>query len=72
MHHFIYHDDELYCEEVPVRRIAEKVGTPFYLYSHATLKRHFLIFNEAFNGLRKLVCYSAKANTSLAILKLFA
>jgi len=51
--------------------IAEKVGTPFYLYSHATLKRHFLIFNEAFEGIERLVCFSAKANTNLAVLKLF-
>jgi len=71
MHHFLYRDNELYCEDVPVREIAENVGTPFYLYSHATLKRHFLIFNEAFEGLDRLVCYSAKANTNLAILKLF-
>jgi diaminopimelate decarboxylase len=71
MHHFTYRDNELYCEDFPVRLIAESVGTPFYLYSHATLKRHFLIFNEAFEGLDRLVCYSAKANTNLAILKLF-
>jgi diaminopimelate decarboxylase len=71
MHHFTYRNNELYCEDVPVRLIAESVGTPFYLYSHATLKRHFLIFNDAFEGLDRLVCYSAKANTNLAILKLF-
>jgi diaminopimelate decarboxylase len=71
MHHFAYRDNELYCEDVPVRLIAERVGTPFYLYSHATLRRHFLIFNDAFEGLDRLVCYSAKANTNLAILKLF-
>jgi len=72
MHHFIYRDHELYCENIPVRTIAEKVGTPFFLYSHATLKRHFLIFDSAFEGLKKLVCFSAKANSNLAILKLFA
>jgi diaminopimelate decarboxylase len=71
MHHFLYRNNELYCEDVPISRIAEKVGTPFYLYSHATLKRHFLIFNEAFEGLERLVCFSAKANTNLAVLKLF-
>jgi len=70
MHHFHYREDELYCEEVPIRRIAEQVGTPFYLYSHATLKRHFTKFDEAFNGVDRLVCFSAKANASLAILKL--
>ena len=62
----------MFCEEVPVSAIAEKVGTPFYLYSHATLKRHFLIFDEAFHGLNRIVCYSAKANSNISILKLFA
>jgi diaminopimelate decarboxylase len=72
MHHFNYRDNELYCEDVPLKLIAEKVGTPFYLYSHATLKRHFLTFNDAFDGVDRLVCFSAKANTNLAVLKLFA
>jgi diaminopimelate decarboxylase len=72
MHHFTYHDNELCCEDVPVRKIAKEVGTPFYLYSHATLTRHLRAFNEAFEGIDKLVCFSAKANTNLAILKLFA
>jgi diaminopimelate decarboxylase len=72
MHHFKYKNNELYCENVPVRVIAEKVGTPFFLYSHATLKRHFLVFDEAFDGMQRLICFSAKANSSQAILKLFA
>ncbi|MBU2522228.1 MAG: diaminopimelate decarboxylase [Proteobacteria bacterium] len=72
MHHFQYRSNEMYCEDVPIKLIAEKVGTPFYLYSHATLKRHFLTFNDAFDGIDRLVCFSAKANTSLAVLKLFA
>ncbi len=72
MHHFNYRGDELYCEDVPIALIAETVGTPFYLYSHATLKRHFLAFDNAFNKIDRLICYSAKANTSLAVLKLFA
>ena len=72
MHHFKYRDNGLYCEDVPVLEIAAQVGTPFYLYSHATLKRHYRVFNEAFEGVRKLICYSAKANTNLAVLKLFA
>jgi len=72
MNHFKYRDNVLYCEDVPVTEIAAKTGTPFYLYSHATLKRHFQVFSEAFDGVPKLICYSAKANTSLAVLKLFA
>ena len=72
MHHFKYRDNVLHCEDVPVPEIAAKTGTPFYLYSHATLKRHFQVFSEAFDGVPKLICYSAKANTNLAVLKLFA
>ncbi len=72
MHHFQYKNNELYCESVSVTKIAEDVGTPFYLYSHATLKRHFEAFNSAFEGMNRLVCFSAKANTNLAILHLFA
>ena len=72
MHHFKYREDALFCEDVPVKEIAEKVGTPFYLYSYATLKRHFQVFSTAFDGIDNLICYSAKANTNQAILKLFA
>jgi diaminopimelate decarboxylase len=73
MHHFEYRGDELYCEDVPLRRIAEQVGTPVYVYSHATLERHFRVFDRALNGgsstRRHLVCYSVKANSNLAVLK---
>jgi len=72
MNHFTYRGNELYCEDVSVQKIAAEIGTPFYLYSHATLTRHFKAFNEAFEGIDRLVCFSAKANTNLAVLKLFA
>lgn len=72
MHHFKYRRNELHCEDVPVGKIAAEIGTPFYLYSYGTLKRHFKVFNEAFRGIDRLICFSAKANTNLAILKLFA
>lgn len=72
MDHFIYHGNELYCEKVPVKKIVQKIGTPLYIYSYATLKRHFTAFNDAFKGVNRLVCFSAKANTNLAILKLFS
>jgi len=62
----------MYCEDVPVATIAEEVGTPFYLYSHATLRHHFLTFETAFEGIDHLVCFSAKANSNRAVLKLFA
>ena len=71
MDHFKYSGDHLFCEGVSVEKIAKEVGTPFYLYSHATLTRHYSVFNNAFNSIKNLVCYSAKANTSLAVLKLF-
>lgn len=72
MHHFNYRQNELHCEDVPVAKIAADIGTPFYLYSHGTLTRHFKVFNAAFEGHERLVCFSAKANTNLAILKLFS
>ncbi len=71
MNHFTYCNNKLYCENINIAEIAKKVGTPFYLYSHATLKRHFTVFNDAFSSTKRLVCYSAKANSNLAVLKLF-
>ena len=71
MHYFEYKNGELYCEGIPINRIAEKVGTPFYLYSYKTLVRHFNVFNEAFEGIPHLVCYSMKANSNLALIRLF-
>ena len=72
MHHFQYINDELFCEEVPVSKVAQEVGTPFYLYSHATLQKHYRVFDNAFAGIKHLTCFSMKANSNLAILKLFA
>jgi diaminopimelate decarboxylase len=72
MHHFQHRDDDLYCEEVPVARIAEAVGTPVYIYSHATLTRHFQALDEAFSSVPHLICFALKANANLAVLKLFA
>jgi len=71
MHHFKYRDNVLCCEDVSIQEISAKIGTPFYLYSYATLKRHFQVFNAAFEGVSKLICFSAKANTNLAVLKIF-
>jgi diaminopimelate decarboxylase len=72
MHHFHYINGELYCENVPVAKIAGAVGTPFYLYSHATLAHHFRTFDGAFEGHPHLTCFAVKANGNLAILRLFA
>jgi len=71
MHFFEYKDQDLHCEGIPIAEIAKKVGTPFYLYSYNTLIRHFHVFDEAFKGIPHLVCYSAKANSNLALLRLF-
>jgi diaminopimelate decarboxylase len=72
MHHFHYRGDDLYCEEVPVSRIASEVSTPAYIYSHATLTRHFQVFDQAFASVPHLVCFALKANANLAVLKLFS
>jgi diaminopimelate decarboxylase len=72
MHHFHYKNGEMYGEEVPVAAIAEAVGTPFYLYAHATLTQHFKAFDGAFEGVDHLTCFSMKSNGNLAILRLFA
>lgn len=72
MHHFHNVNGELHCEDVPISRIARDVGTPFYLYSHATLRQHFRAFDGAFEGMSHLTCFSMKSNSSLAILRLFA
>jgi diaminopimelate decarboxylase len=71
MHFFEYKHGELHCEGIPIQHIAEKVGTPFYVYSYQTLVRHFTVFDKAFNGIPHLVCYSAKANSNMALLRLF-
>jgi len=72
MHHFHYQNGELYCENAPVDRIARKVGTPFYLYSHATLSHHYRVFDAAFAGFSHIICFAVKANANLAVLSLFA
>lgn len=72
MHHFHYENDELFCEDVSLREIASKAGTPSYIYSSATLKQHFTVFDGAFQGMPHLTCYSVKANANLAVLGLFA
>jgi len=70
--HFLYRDGALYAEDVPVAEIAASVGTPFYLYSTATLTRHFQLFDEALEGMDHLVCYAMKAASNQAILKTLA
>jgi diaminopimelate decarboxylase len=69
MDHFLYKDGVLHAEEVALTEIAAAVGTPFYVYSTATLTRHFQLFDEALAGMDHLVCYAMKAASNQAILK---
>jgi len=69
MNDFKYKNQQLMCENVPVSRIAEEVGTPFYLYSYATLRNHFRVFTEAFAEVPHMICFAVKANSNLAVLK---
>ncbi|MGI3165450.1 diaminopimelate decarboxylase [Pseudooceanicola sp. 200-1SW] len=72
MDHFLYRDGALYAEDVPVAEIAAQVGTPCYIYSTATLERHFRLFDEALTGMDHLVCYAMKAASNQAILRIMA
>lgn len=70
MDHFNYQNGELHAEDVPLRQIAAQVGTPVYVYSTATLTRHFGLFRQALDWTGHLVCFAVKANSNLAVLKL--
>jgi len=70
MDHFLYRDGIMHAEDVPLPDIAASVGTPFYVYSSATLLRHLKVFQDALEGMPNLVCYAMKANSNQAVLKL--
>lgn len=72
MRHFDYIDGEMFAEDVALREIAAKVGTPVYVYSTATFARHFNVFAKAFEGRKTLIAYSVKANSNLAVLATLA
>jgi diaminopimelate decarboxylase len=72
MDHFNYRDDRLYAEDVPLEDVAARFGTPTYVYSRATLERHWRAFDTALAGRPHLICYAVKANSNLAVLNLFA
>lgn len=72
MHHFAYRDGRLFAEEVDLTALADVVGAPVYVYSEATLRRHFRVFADAFAGADALVAYSVKANSNIAVLKTLA
>ncbi|WP_207263512.1 diaminopimelate decarboxylase [Desulfovibrio sp. Huiquan2017] len=72
MHHFQHRDGVLFAEEVNVADLAKQYGTPLYIYSAATFKRHFHAFDSAFDTVDHLTCFSVKANSNLAVLKMLA
>ena len=72
MDHFNYRDGRLQAEGVDVAAIAAQMGTPCYVYSRATLERHWHVFNEALGTHPHLICYAVKANSSLAVLQVLA
>ncbi|GAA0785034.1 diaminopimelate decarboxylase [Roseibium denhamense] len=72
MHHFDYKNGRLFAEGVAIEDIAREVGTPFYIYSTATLTRHYQVFSSAFSDIPSLVCYAMKANSNQAVLTLLA
>src|SRR5438105_8676364 len=69
---FRYLDGEFHCEAVPFRKIAEAVGTPCYVYSHARLTRQFRGFDAAFKDVPHITAYAIKANSNIAVLRLLA
>jgi len=70
MHHFQYKGGQLHAEELPVAQLVKEHGTPLYVYSAATLRRHYQAFDSAFAGTEHLTCFSVKANSNLSVLKL--
>ena len=72
MDHFNYKDDSLFCEDVAISTLAKTYGTPLYVYSRATLERHWHAFDAALAGRDHLVCYAVKANSNLAVLNVLA
>lgn len=70
MHHFAYSNGALRAEDVDVSSLAQEVGTPFYVYSASTIRRHYQVFAQAFAGLDAMVCYAMKACSNQAVLRL--
>ena len=72
MDHFNYRGESLYAEELPLSTIADTVGTPCYVYSRATLERHYRAYETALAGQPNLICFAVKANSNLAVLDVLA
>ena len=72
MDFFQYKNDQLYVEDLPVKQLAEEFGTPLYIYSRATLERHWHAFDSALGEHPHLICYAVKANSNIGILNVMA
>ncbi|MBI5642569.1 MAG: diaminopimelate decarboxylase [Deltaproteobacteria bacterium] len=72
MHFFGYRGKSFYAEGVPFEKIIKECGTPVYVYSLKTLKRHYKAYDAAFSKVEHLICYSIKANSNISVLKAFA
>lgn len=70
MHHFYYKDSELYVEDVPLRNLVERYGTPLYVYSAQTIIDHYKRFDRSLRDIDHFICYAVKANSNQRILKL--
>jgi diaminopimelate decarboxylase len=71
MNYFHYRNGHLFAEDVAVKEIADRVGTPAYIYSARTLRRHFRVISDAFEGTNTIICFAMKALSNLSVLKLF-
>lgn len=69
MNYFDFKNGELYCEDVSVENIVKATGSPVYIYSYKTIERHYNVFDNAFNNIPHIICYSCKANSNIAILR---
>ncbi|MCK0197845.1 diaminopimelate decarboxylase [Ancylobacter sp. 6x-1] len=72
MHHFAYRNGVLHAEDVDLTRLAGEVGTPLYVYSTATLERHYTVFTQAFSDVKATLCYALKANSNQAVIATLA
>ena len=72
MHHFAYRNGVMHCEDVSLETIARELGTPAYVYSDATLRRHYNVLAEAFTGKKCLIAYAVKANSNLGVIATLA
>jgi len=72
MNYFAYRNNQLFVEDVAVSDIAERVGTPVYIYSARTLRRHLRVMRDAFKGNDTIICFAMKALSNLSVLRLFS